>query len=92
MNYRLSRKNEQGKWWTYGDFKLNKYNNYSASFKVSALEELIAMAKKEGSAWVNLSAFQEEEKQQSKPAHDYKTTPEVSGANTVDDFEDDIPF
>lgn len=65
MNYKLSKRNpnKENKFWTYGNFKKNKWGNYQASFKVSALQELIDQADGE---WVNLSAFAEEEPAQQK--------------------------
>lgn len=83
MKYRLSRKNSEGKWWTYGDFALNKFGNYSASFKVSALQELIELAKAEGKDWVNLSAFED------KPKHEGKVTKDVAG---IPEDDEEIPF
>jgi hypothetical protein len=96
MNYRLSRKNQLGKWWTYGDFKKNQYGNYTASFKVEKLQELIELAKMEGKQWINLSAFEEKEQADDAPVPSrqarphYKVTNDVAGIN--DDLDDEIPF
>lgn len=87
MNYKLSRKKpDTGKWWTYGSLKNNQWGNLQASFKKSALQELIDTT--EGD-WINLSAFEDTgEKKEFKPVE--------RKADTLDRdiaFEDtDIPF
>lgn len=55
MNYKLSCKNKNGKYWQYGTIKKNQFGNNQASFKVSALKELIELAGDK--EWVNLSLF-----------------------------------
>jgi hypothetical protein len=55
MDYKLSTKNKNGKWWTYGIIKTSPKGHNQASFKVSALKELIELAGDK--EWVNLSLF-----------------------------------
>jgi hypothetical protein len=62
MNYKLSKKNADNKWWTYGSFKKSdKYGTYSANFKVSSLRDLIELAGTE--EWITLSAFEDTPKE-----------------------------
>jgi len=75
MKYKLSAK-RNGKWWTYGSFGLNKFDNYSASFKVTP--ELIELFKEKEGQWVNFSAFEEKPKEQEAP--------------TEQALDDEIPF
>jgi len=60
MKYKLSAK-RNGKWWNYGSFGLNKYDNYSASFKVTP--ELLELLKEKEGQWVNFSAFEDKPKE-----------------------------
>jgi hypothetical protein len=91
MNYKLSTKNSEGKWWSYGTFKANQYGKLQASFKLSALKDLVGLAESQGKEWVNLAAF-EADKPKEETAQDYAKN---SGATYVDDgnqLEDIIPF
>jgi len=91
MNYNLKRKNSAGTSWTYGSFKKNQYGNFQASFKVSALKELIELAEKEGKEWVNLSAYENKGTGGKVDSHSQAKangfTPEPSF-----DLSDEIPF
>jgi len=85
MNYKLSRKNKDGKWWTYGGIKKNQWDNLQASFKLSSLKELVELAEGEGKEWVNLSMFEDEAKGEAPratPSDNYHTP----------DLQDEIPF
>lgn len=86
MNKKLSRKNAQGKWWTYGNIKINQWGNEQASFKVSSLQELIQLAESEGKEWVNLSLFDDEQKDKQQVGSAKNTQ------TTYEDLNDDIPF
>ena len=87
MNYNLSRKNEAGKWWSYGSIRKNKWGNNQASFKVVELKNLIELAEKEGKEWVNLSLFENK-------GDGGKPTAPASNTAPKDDFniDDEIPF
>lgn len=86
MNYKLSRKNKEGKWWSYGSVKVNQYGNQQASFKITSLEELIALSKEEGKEWVNLSMFEDKEKAISQHSID------KGNAYVSEELDDEIPF
>ncbi len=91
MNYKLSTKNAEGKWHTFGVFKENQYGKLQASFKLSALKDLVALAESQGKEWVNLAAFEDKPKEQ-ETAQDYAKS---SGATYVDDgidLNDTVPF
>lgn len=70
MDYKLSRKNAEGKWWQYGNIKENQWGNNQASFKVSALKDLIELAEKEGKEWVNLSLFTNDKLKEAPPSEE----------------------
>lgn len=88
MDYKLSAKNKEGKWWGYGSFKENNYGKLQASFKVSALEELIAQAKSEGKEWVNLAAFENDK----KPTQHYKAKQDGYQPSYADMDDTNPPF
>lgn len=55
MNYKLSTK-VNGKWWTFGNIKINQWGNLQASFKnTEQLKKLIL----EGGEWINFSLFED---------------------------------
>ena len=82
MNYKLSKKNKSGKWWTYGNIKKNQWGNLQASFTVQNIRELLELAESENSQWINLSMFEEDNKQR-----------ENNNTLKQNDFVDDsIPF
>lgn len=85
MDYKLSTKNTEGKWHTFGTFKKNQYDKLQASFKLSALEELVALAKSQGKEWVNLAAFENDKK---PTAHDTAK----QNAYVADNLNDEVPF
>jgi hypothetical protein len=87
MNYKLSRKNKDNKWWTYGNFKKSEqYGTYSAGFKISDLEAAILEEKNKGNEWINFSAFEDTPKEDKQKAFDQ------AKEELVDPLEDDIPF
>ena len=90
MNFKLSRKNAEGKWWTYGNLKENQWGNNQASFKVSSLKELIALAEAESKEWVNLRTFPYE----AKPDAAVEAHTEAKGNAYVaePDLDDVVPF
>ena len=61
MKYKLSMKNENGKWWTYGNYEKNQWGNFQASFKVENLEKAIDIAKNNPNykGYINFSAFED---------------------------------
>lgn len=79
--YKVSAK-RNGKWWTFGTIKKNKFDNLQLSMKnTGELKELILL----GGEWLNFSLFDDEEKpkdEASKP----------SKASKVEDDEQLIPF
>lgn len=94
MNYNLSRKNEAGKYWTYGRIKKNQWGNSQASFKVSDLKELIRLAEKEGKEWVNLSLFENKgvgEAEMQRRAEERVAPTDVASAD-MDSLNDEVPF
>ncbi len=85
MNFNLSKKNSQDKWWTWGSFKKNKWENYQASFKATKeFKEMIANLKDD--EWINFSGFENDGKFEKK-------TQEPAPVENVesDDFAD-LPF
>ena len=82
MDYKLSTKTAEGKWFTFGTFKKNQFDKLQASFKLSALEELVALAKSQGKEWVNLAAFENDKKEPAKPA----------SYDAVEGLDDQVPF
>lgn len=87
MDYNLSRKNKEGKWWTYGRVRYNKWGNLRASFKVSSLKELVALAESEQAEWVDLSMF-ENKQDNAQQQHSF----DKGNAFVKDDLDDEIPF
>ena len=87
MDYKLSRKNKEGKWWVFGSIEKNQWDNNQASFKVSALEELIELAKSESKEWVNLSLFENKE----KPSQAQEAHTQAKGNAYVEPLDDSIP-
>ena len=85
MDYKLSTKTAEGKWYTFGTFKKNQFDKLQASFKLSALEDLVALAKSQGKEWVNLAAFENDKK---PTAHDTAK----QNAYVPDLDGDSIPF
>lgn len=86
MEYRLSMKNLQDKWWSYGSLKKNQYGNLQVSFKLTALIELAKVAETQGKEWVNLSCFEVDDKQKKHS---------VAKANAYvkqEELSDSIPF
>lgn len=86
MEYKLSRKNAEKKWWVYGNMRENQWGNQQASFKVSALKELITLAENEGSEWVNLSVFEK------KDTKDKDTTATFEAAGDSTEIDDSLPY
>lgn len=79
MNFKLSKKRQDtGKYWTYGSFKKNQWGNYQASFKVTP--ELLKLFKEHEDSYINFSAFEDEKKEESPKQPVY------------DDLSDDVPF
>ena len=92
MKYKLSRKNENGKWWTYGQFETNQWGNLQASFKRENLEKAIEIAKNDPKCkgWINFSAFEDDGKKPNNNQASYS-----SGGNNsspVEGLDDSIPF
>jgi len=87
MDYKLSTKNKNGKFWQYGSIKKNQWGNNQASFKVSSLKELIELAESKNSEWVNLSLFDNVP----KPA-DSHTVEKGNAYQPQPNLDDEIPF
>lgn len=85
MNFKLSRKNAEQKWWTYGSFKKNQWDNYQASFKISNLEEAIDLAKQKGDEWINFSAFEDDKQESPQQVSNEPSYPQ-------DDDSQSMPF
>ena len=81
MKYKLSRKNENGKWWTYGQFETNQWGNLQASFKIENLEKAIELAKNDPKCkgWINFSAFEDDK-------------PKQQTNNYTQELSDEVPF
>lgn len=62
MDFKLSKKNKEGKWYTYGYISTNQWGNNQASFKLTSLKGLVALAESEGKEWVNLSLFENDKR------------------------------
>lgn len=77
MNYKLTTKNKDGKWWTYGNVRTTEKGSLQAGLKISSLKELIAQTEAEGKEWINFMMFEDDKKES-------KQTANVS--------EDEIPF
>ena len=82
-------KNSNGKWWTYGSLKTNQWGNEQISFKLDKLKELVAEAEKMEKEWVNLSLFDNDNKNNNsgKP-----NSSESVQKGLSDELDDEIPF
>ena len=91
MKYKLSRKNENGKWWTYGQFETNQWGNLQASFKIENLEKAIEIAKNDPKCkgWINFSAFEDDSNRSGKPN---SSKPQAGTSPYADELNDSIPF
>lgn len=90
MKFKLSRKNAQKKWWSYGRFEKNQWGNYQASFKVDSLLEAIELAKQEPNykGYINFSGFEDDGSYVKKDSN----TPPQGSAVTHQELDDEIPF
>lgn len=62
MNYKVSAK-RNGKWWTFGNIKINQYGNPQLSFKnTPELKELV----NSDAQWLNFSMFEDKPKDEPK--------------------------
>ena len=84
MKYKLSKKNDQGKWWSYGYFAENQWGNYQASFKVTQELKKVFAEAEEGS-YINFSAFEDK----GKPS---KHQQDKANGYQPDDLDDQVPF
>lgn len=62
MKYNLSKKNAEGKWWSWGTRSQNQWGNYQVSFKITPEFKKMISELPEGS-WLNFSEFEQKEKQ-----------------------------
>ncbi len=60
-DYKLRAKLNNGKWWTFGSVKKNKYGNLQASFKVTP--ELKDFINANDGGWVNFSMLADDREQ-----------------------------
>lgn len=81
QNYNVSKKLSNGKWWTFGKIKKNKFNNLDLGMRVTTeLRELLASTP--DGAYLNFSLFADDrdsqpkrEQPQSKPAESQSDEP-----------------
>jgi hypothetical protein len=74
---------DTNKWWTYGNIKKNKFDNYSLSFRITnELKDLIASKEQDG--WINFSLFEDD-----SPKGSLKERCEEAIGEKLDD---EIPF
>lgn len=85
MKYNLTKKMENGKWFTFGQIRDNKFGNQDCSFKITnEFLDLIEKSKEKG--WLNLSCFE---------AKDEAPTPhQEAKANgyAPQAIDDDVPY
>lgn len=67
-NFKVSRKNAEGKFWQYGNLKKNKFGNYSLGMRATADFKKLVADTTEGE-WINFNLFKDEgKKSEGKPA------------------------
>ena len=95
MNFKVSKKNGAGKWWSCGRIKKNEWGNLQLSFKKTP--ELAALF--QGDGYINFSLFPDEDQPQ-QPAKEDRggnvrqiLEQQIGTINRPIDFsEDEIPF
>ena len=84
--YKVSAKRaDTGKWWTFGNMKVNQYDNWSMGLKVT--DELIALIESKKGGYVNFSFFEDDKAKKQKPHNEAKQDGYQS-----QDLGDQIPF
>ena len=89
QNYKVSKKNASGKFWSYGNVKKNQWGNLTLGFKVTPELKSIFLDMPDGS-WVNFALFEDKPKEESKPAVTYEAA--SAGEYGAVDINDEIPF
>lgn len=86
MDFKLSKKNENGKWWSWGSVKTNQYGNNQASFKVTEqFKKLVNDTPTD--TWLNFALFENTEKKV-----DAHNTAKANAYQPQNDLEQTIPF
>lgn len=86
MDFKLSKKNENGKWWSWGSVKTNQYGNNQASFKVTEqFKKLVNDTPTD--TWLNFALFKNTEKKV-----DAHNTAKANAYQPQNDLEQTIPF
>ena len=88
MDFKLSKKNGGEKWWTWGNFRKNKWGNYQASFKVTPEFKKLINDVPDGE-YINFSAFEDKKEVDShNEAKGNAYQPQQSYA----DMDSEVPF
>lgn len=82
---KLSAKQPNGKWWSYGRLETNKWGNEQVSFK---RENLVKLLEDTEGEWINLSLFDDDRKD--LPKQDSNANYETQKPYELE--QDDIPF
>ena len=85
--YKVSKKNAQGKWWSWGNVSKNQYGNHSLGFKVTPELKAIFNGTADGE-WVNFSLFKDDGEYAEKPSN----AASANNAPVEDISDDEIPF
>jgi hypothetical protein len=89
MNYKVSKKNASGKFWSYGNIKQNQWGNLTLGFKVTPELKAIFNDAAEGS-WINFSLFEDKPKIESAPTQNYAAA--SGGEFVAEELNDEMPF
>ena len=88
QNYNVSKKGGNGKWWTYGKIRLNKFGKYDLGMRVTPELRTLLDATPDGS-YLNFSLFPDD-RDQKQPKRDEQQKP------AADEFyegkEGEVPF
>lgn len=89
MNYKVSKKKADGKWWTWGRIKTNQFGNLQLSFKVT--DEFKALVN-DGSEWLNFSLFDDDEKKVATQKDTDKALDDFRAKIKSEVDQDEVPF
>ncbi len=88
MNFKVSAKLGQGKWWTFGTIKKNQWGNLQLSMKnTQQLKDFV----NNGGEWLNFSLFEEDGQKEQTP-HNQEKADAYQPQAALDDDSDLIPF
>lgn len=97
QNYNVSKKLANGKWWTFGKVRLNKFGKYDLGMRVTTeLRELLKSTL--DGAYLNFSLFPDDrddyrsEQQRPKSDSKYTQTPESTVDDPAFDTDGEVPF